>query len=332
MKYATKTTAEYPALRLFCSRDGVLYRMGQEKNVIMKIVRIIIISLTVIFIADLLVFANVIFSDRESDKSEPQEIIRVGIAPDKDRIETDKTISSFLFELRNQGLYEIKPCFSNSYAEAVAGFIHGSLDMILINPAYYLQLKREHNARILAVQKYSPEEKNYNHAVLLSARPIRHINLTRGLRLSYSNRYSMTGYLVPQRYLALQLPQPPGQWFSRISFAESFEHAFEDLLAGKADLIAVDLYWLKNNLKYREKAAALHILWTSQALPESLICVSFSSAYYNATVLQDITAQLWSATQKDTVFNRSSMFFEPVNFNYEMELNKLETFLYGDKK
>ena len=298
----------------------------------MKISRIIIIVLSAIVLLDLLFFVYVAFSDSKPNVQKVRPVIRIGVIPDRDRPETEKTIQAFFTGFHNEGNYELQPCYTHSHAEALAAFIHGSLDLLLINPASYLQLKRENKARVVAVQKYSEEEKNYNHSAFLTTKTFRHLNTTRGIRVSFSHNYSMNGYLVPYRYLQRQLPEAPEKWFSRINLTGSFRRSFDDLVAGKTDMIAVDLLWLKNYEPYQADPEKFRILWTSPVLPEAVICVSGAGSYFGDPIIQEIVERLWQESRKNMTYNRNSMSFEPENFDYETALDRLETFLYGDVK
>ncbi|MDD3119219.1 MAG: PhnD/SsuA/transferrin family substrate-binding protein [Victivallales bacterium] len=299
----------------------------------MKISRIVIVVLAVILGLDLLVLIGVAFFDSAGTPEPVRKVIRIGIIPDPDRPETEKTIQAFFADCCRAGdSYELRPCYTHSYEEAMAGFTHGTLDLLALNPACYLQLKRENLARILAVQKYSEEDKRYNHAVLLSVKPFRHLSATRGSRIAFSHRYSMNGYMVPYRYLQRQLPEAPERWFSSLTQTGTFRRSFEQLQSGQVDLIAVDLGWLKHFEPYRSAPDKFHILWLSPELPESVICVGVAGAYFGASVVRQFVGRLWEEAQRNAVFNRNSMAFEPENFNYETALRQLEIFLYGDIK
>lgn len=299
----------------------------------MRKLNILMALLGILLIADLIVFGVVAFSDSEQQVADNFDIIRIGMVTDLDHPEDRKVVDDFFREIGSQGEFELRPCYSSSYGEAVAGFIHGSVDLLVINPACFLMLREKFNAKVLVRQRFSQSENAYNHSVLMTTHKIGSILDTKGMRITYKDRYSMGGYLVPSHHIANQLRDTaPEKWFKSISFSDADHLSLKSLLEGKTDIIAVDLLSLVNNELYRENARKINMFWISPGLPETVICVSFQSEYFAKTeLLQKISSTLWALSRRDPVFNRNSMFFEPVDYKFEGELKKLDDYLKSSK-
>jgi len=299
---------------------------------VMNRFNIIMIALIVLLLADLAVFGVVVFSNNRPEPVVSSNVIRMGVVSDVDHPKAHQVFVDFFRKFGQQPDFTVIPCYAASYDEAVAGFIHGSIDLLLINSAYFLTLKEKYNAKAIVRQRFSASEKEYNHAVLLAGSKITDLSVTRGLRLVYKDRYAMGGYLVPDHYIQTQLGVPEQQWFKSIRFTGSDYTSLDDLIAGRADVIAVNLRTLGNNELYRQNARNFNMFWISQQLPESVICVSFQSDFFvNADLLQRLTNALWTLSRQDTNFNSTSMSFEPIDFQFEGELKKLEEYLHSTK-
>ena len=86
---------------------------------------------------------------------------------------------------------------------------------------------------------------------------------------------------------------------------------------------------ISGNEEYKRHPEQFHILWISPKLPESLICVSFKSEFYDSKPLTVLVRKLWEGSIRESAYNRNSMVFEPINHQYEQQLNALEDFLFG---
>ncbi len=301
----------------------------------MKKLNRVIMILGILLMLDVIAFGIVAIFDRRFEPIVNVDTIRLGITPDPDRLETEKTIDNFFRVIGHHKDFDLRPCYTTSFNEAIAGFINGTVDLLYINPAYFLYLKKEYNARCVVFQRYSKKEMEYNHAVLLSTKPLKHIAETRGLKIAFTSKYAMGGYLVPRKYLTDNIDQDLDKWFSKIEFTGSNQYSLEAMLEGKMDIMACDLMSITHNKLYKDNAAKLHILWISPKLPESLICVSIKSLeseLYEHSALDTFANSLWKLSQMETLYNRNSMNFVPVDYEYEQELNKLEKFLFTKKK
>ncbi len=300
----------------------------------MKKLNRVIMILGIFLMLDVIAFGIVAIFDRRFEPIVNVDTIRLGITPDPDRLETEKTIDNFFRVLSHNKDFDLRPCYTTSFDEAIAGFINGTVDLLYINPAYFLYLKKEYDARGVVFQRYSKQEMEYNHAILLSTKPLKHISDSRGLKIAFTSKYSMGGYLVPHKHLINNINEDLDKWFSKIEFTGSNQYSLEAMLDGKVDIMACDLMSITHNKLYKRNAAKLHILWVSQKLPESLICVSIKSLeseLYSQIALDQFANSLWKLSRMESLYNRNSMNFVPVNYEYEQELKKLEKFLFSTK-
>lgn len=293
---------------------------------------ILIGLLGLLLMGDLILFGVVAFFDNAKYDGANCNIVRIGVVADSDRTENRKVLEDFFREMGKQSGFELRPFYAASNEEAVSGFIHGSIDLLVTNPACFIMLKEKYNAKALARQRFSPAENEYNHSALMTMRKIEHINDTRGLRLAYKDHYSMGGHLVPSCYISRKLPVPQEKWFKSITFTSSDLLSLRSLIDGKVDVIAVDLLSLRNSDLYRDHASELNTFWISPGLPETLICVSFQSGFFaDGKLLQDISSTLWALSRRDSIIDSSSMVFEPIDYGYECELKKLDDYLKNTK-
>jgi len=284
--------------------------------------------LTGLLVADLAVFGFVVFFNKPHESAVSGDVIRMAVVPDIDHPESKKVYADFFRKFAGQPGFRLEPYYASSYAEAVSGFIHGSIDLLLINPACYLKLKDKYNAKAVVYQRFSDAEKEYNHAVLLADIRVSDLAMTKGLRLACKDRYAMGGYLVPMRHVTATLNVEPEKWFKEIRFTGADQNSLQELVDGKVDVIAVNLQSLSNNELYRNNAKRFNMFWISQRLPESVLCVSFQSDFFvNSELLQKMTMALWRQSRHDVLFNSASMMFDPIDFQFEGELKKLEEYL-----
>ena len=295
---------------------------------IMNRLNITLTVLAVLLVADLAVFGFVVFFNKQPETAVSSDVIRVGVVPDIDYPESRKVYEDFFRKFGDHPDFRIQPYYASSYGEAVSGFIHGSIDLLLINPACYLTLKEKYNAKAVVYQRFSETEKEYNHAVMLANAQVADLPMTKGMRLDCKDQYAMGGYLVPMRHIILKLGVPAEKWFKELRFTGSDQNSLQNLIDGKTDVIAVNLRSLSNNELYRNNARRFNMFWISQRLPESVLCVSFQSEYFvNSELLQKVTMALWNQSRRDVTFNSNSVMFEPIDFQFEGELKKLEDYL-----
>lgn len=257
--------------------------------------------------------------------------------PEKSKQSSDKDWKIFFEELKPFKNFTIVPYYANSYEEAIQGFIYGSIDLLYINPAIFLELEKKYGAKALFYHKLPPEELEKNRAVILSRKDIKYIDQTKGLAIAFVDKNSLAGYIMPEKFLREKLKQPLDEWFSKISFSVTKSGAVNKILAGEADLAATDMWtlgeYLKKNNDYSDK---IETLWISVLLPEHLVCVSRASPYFSSEHLEILSDFLWTRAKKriynSIPYNRRSFTFEPVDTDYIEKLRKLSKYLEIEKQ
>jgi ABC-type phosphate/phosphonate transport system substrate-binding protein len=228
--------------------------------------------------------------------------IRLGIVPDISKARSEKEWETFLEVFKDEKNFKIRPYFANSYDEAIKGFIAGSLDMLYINPAVFLTMKGQYNAKPLVYRRYPKKEKDKNRSALIAKEGSRYIEDTKGLRISFTDTFSLTGYIMAEHYLKEKLQvNKMSEWFSEISFSGSEYLSFEKLMDNNTDLIAVNLMNLADYSKVSGEGENVTLIpvWISMALPEPMICLSSASKYYkNEEFLENFKNTLWMDSKK----------------------------------
>jgi len=265
-------------------------------------------------------------------KPRPCEL-RLGIIPEVSKGTSRKEWEKFFESLSGETDYVIQPYYANSSEEAMRGFSSGSLDMLYVNAALFLELKKNKSAEALLYHKMPDEQKNKNRAALVSSGELKYISETKGLRISFTDRYSITGYMVPFKYLKDKLRTEPDKWFAEVSYTSNEQQAIEKLRKGETDIIAVSLLTLDSFLAEAGKDSDLRwaALWVSFQLPEPVICVSSASPFLKSEALNKLKKFLWNASKKreqvGQSFNMMSLSFEPVDFAYSERLEALRKFM-----
>jgi ABC-type phosphate/phosphonate transport system substrate-binding protein len=255
--------------------------------------------------------------------------VRLGVAPEFSGGGGPAVWASLFKDSGKWGDIEIVPYYANSIEEALAGFTSGSFDLLYINPAIFLRLRKDYAAQAVVFHKLSPAELESNRAVIVSGnKKIKYFEDSRGSSLIFSDERSMSGCIIPREYLLEKTNNDLKSWFSQVSFSESPERSAEALGEGRADLAAFSMSFLKSLGRDGEPGGDAGILWMSMILPENLIAVSPFSPLYGSATLEKIQRTLWemSAARKQN-FNKLSMLFEPVSFDYLSRLEKLEKYL-----
>ena len=281
------------------------------------------------FIAVVIALWPVFFYEK---KGRPCEL-RLGIIPEISKGTSRKEWEKFFESLSGETDYVIRPYYANSTEEAMSGFSSGSLDMLYVNAALFLELQKNKSAEALVYHKMPDEQKNKNRAALVAKGKLKYISDTKGLRISFTDRYSITGYMVPFKYLRDKLRTAPDKWFSEISYTGNEQQAIEKLRRGETDIIAVSLLTLNFFLVEagRDSDLKWSAMWVSFQLPESLICVSSASPFLKSEALNKLKNFLWNASKKrqqeGQSFNIMSLAFEPVGFAYNERLEALRKFM-----
>jgi len=296
-----------------------------------------IILLLVIFgVLEVFAIAYAVWPMLNYKKTVHSKEIRLGIVPDISKAHSEKEWETFLDVFKDEKSFKIRPYFANSYDEAIKGFIAGSLDMLYINPAVFIDLKNQYNAKALVYRRFPKREKDKNRSALIAREGVKYIDDTKGLRISFTDMSSLTGYIMAEHYLKEKLQvNKLTDWFSEVSFSGSEYLSFEKFKDKSTDIIAVNLMDLAEYSKVSgedAKATTLVPFWISMALPEHLICLSSASKYYkNNEFLENFKNTLWMDSKK--VYQRSEMIdgnlvtFEPVDYNFNEKLENLRKFL-----
>lgn len=295
----------------------------------------IILLLLIFGVLEAFAIAYAVWPILTHKKTIHQKEIRLGIVPDISKAHSEKEWETFLDVFKDEKSFRIRPYFANSYDEAIKGFIAGSLDMLYINPSVFIGLKDQYNAKALVYRRYAKYEKDKNRAALITKEGVKYVDDTKGLRISFTDKSSLTGYVMPERYLRdkLQIDKIT-DWFSEVTFSGNEYLSFEKLLDGSTDVIAVN----SMNLAAYSKASGegskttLIQLWISIALPEPMICLSSASKYYkNEEFLENFKNTLWMDSKKvhqhSEFISSSVMTFEPVDFNFNEKLENLKKLL-----
>jgi ABC-type phosphate/phosphonate transport system substrate-binding protein len=293
--------------------------------------KIILILVVFVIIELMAILFSVWFSLFNQPVSSPPEI-RIGIYPEVSKKACEEKWSIFFDRFKDSKRFKLTPYYANSYEEAIKGFVYGSLDLLYINAAVFVRLKREQQAKALVYHIIPEEEKDYFRSALVAQTQFEFFNQTEDCRLAFTNRNSMTGGIVPLRYLEGRLNKPLNKWFSKIDYSMTEVQGLDMLTNKKTDLLAINLLFLREYLEKEGKANRNYkIIWVSGQLPEPVICVNKKSKYYDSPLLKEFQNMLFDLYRERVRFNRLSLLFEPVNYDYNNRLIKLEKFLYEDK-
>jgi ABC-type phosphate/phosphonate transport system substrate-binding protein len=250
-----------------------------------------------ILVEAIAIFYAVFWGAQESHKIIPIRVIRVGIVPDISRKFSMKEWSNFL-ELFNDNKehFIIKPYFAHSYDELEVGLLNGSLDFININPALFLKLKKQSQVKALAVRVLSEVNRNKFRSVLVTNTGVEFLSETKGLRITFLNENSLTGYIIPYYYLRRTLNVPDlNDWFAKIEFAPTKAQAMVNMLMGETDIVAFDSYSLAKVVDYLNiDDQSYRKIWVSRLLPTQLLCYNSDFEKKNPMIMERIKNQIES--------------------------------------
>ena len=111
----------------------------------------------------------------------------MGIIPEASKKTCKKQWEVFFNRFNNETKYKIIPYYANSYDEAIEGFKYGSLDLLYINPATFLTLRRNYNAKAILYHKIPPKETNQLRAILVAGKNTGFINQTKKQKLTFGS-------------------------------------------------------------------------------------------------------------------------------------------------
>ncbi len=260
--------------------------------------------------------------------------IRLGVSaiPPLDR-DIEDAWTNFASDFSRKYGCALKPYFASSSEELASGLINGSLDLVYMDAANFLELNGRAKLKLWFYHRLAKRELDRLRAVLVCVKDIPHISESKGLRLSFSGRNSMTGHIVPGRFLDEKLPAKAKDWFSSITTAPDEDAAFAALLSGRADVVAacaISLDSLDERLS-KEQIERMKTLWISMPLPENVLCSPESLSPQAKDVLASASAQITSTKLREEFLSARSMVFLPPDYSFLELKNKLQSFLEGPK-
>jgi len=292
----------------------------------------IILCAAIFAVAEALAILYALQTTPRKHEPPPRCEIRLGVVAAISQNRSFEEWNGFLSDFSKKYDCNIKPYFANSHEEAICGLVNGSLDLLYTNPAVFISLNNRHKLKAWLYHKLSRREKDQMRAILVSAKPVQYINGTKGFRITFTDPNSMTGCIVPTRYLEEKLPCKIQDWFSSISYAHNESSAFESLLNGESDLAACDNRSLEEAIaRYGEKARELHAVWMSLSLPENVICSLESLSPMIAEKLKAAKESLSSHPLREEFLTEKSMVFVPPDYPFLEGLASLQRYLEGPK-
>jgi len=198
----------------------------------------------------------------------------MGIIPTHSKQNSRTLWEPVISSLKKNFNIHLIPYYTISFEEGIKGLCLGSLDLLNINPAVFQETTKEYKTTPLLFCDFE-DGKEDNRTVLVCRRDIdkHYINQTRGLRIAFVDKFSYSGFLIPNQFLAKKISQPLNEWFSTIAYTGSHNQSFTNLVKGKADIIAINYRALKKCMKDNNFSVDLvRILWMSPVLPASIFC------------------------------------------------------------
>ncbi len=258
--------------------------------------------------------------------------IRLGIVAAVSKTRSFQEWEAFLDDFSKSFDCSVKPYFANSHEEAISGLVNGSLDLLYANPAVFISLNNKYKLKAWLYHRLSRREKDQMRAILVCSKPVSYITGTKGLRMTFTDPNSMTGCIVPMRFLEEKLPCKPAEWFSSVSYAHSEAAAFESLLADETDIVACDNRSLEDALsRHGERAKGLQPIWMSISLPENVICSLDILPEEMAGKLKRAREEISSRPLREEFLTERSMVFLPPDHSFNESLTALQRYLEGPK-
>ena len=262
----------------------------------------------------------------------PVQVLRIGILPDVSQKYSERYWHDFikLFADDSDG-FIVEPYIAHSYSELLTGFSNGSLDIIYVNPATYQTLNENGGLELLACQRLTVEGRDKNRSILITNKEIEFLNQTRGLRLTFVDKFSLTGYIIPYNSLVKSLsPTKLSDWFSEISFAPTKSQAFNNMINGETDIVAIDKLSLLKIMDYLQYSDTnLKELWVSRTVPGSVLCCYKSFAETNENFLKKFRAIIQRSADANERVSTKQISFELIesNYKYQEQLKSLKKYI-----
>jgi len=200
--------------------------------------------------------------------------LRLGIIPNHSKRKSRTIWEPTVTKLTKDSYFHIMPYYSNSYEEAIYGILSGSLDLLLVNSVVFEKMKDKFEIKPILLENLQ-DNVDDNRTVLVCRSDLNknYISQTKGLKISFVDQYSLSGFLTANDFLKKKINVPVEEWFSKVSYAGTHHQALLNLISGLTDVISVNYLLLKhsmNDMGYAEDS--IQILWMSQSLPESVLC------------------------------------------------------------
>ncbi len=202
--------------------------------------------------------------------------IRIGIIPLPSKAKSREEWEKVLNKLEVNSRLDLSPFYASFYEDILTGFMYNTLDIAYLDPAMFQIIKNQMNFTVLAICTYNKTKKRDNRVVLASKKNIALVQDAMGLRLSYVNKNSFDGFVLPEKYLNEVLPEPANEWFERVFFSNTVIQGIEDMMQNKTDIISSNLYFLKNYISENGLTGEkVRLLWISKnILPGYLLCIN----------------------------------------------------------
>jgi len=125
-----------------------------------------------------------------------------------------------------------------SYDATIDGLVDGSLELALLPPAsYVVARRRQPKLQLLAAQLANGATSYSSYILVRKEDPAEDLRDLRGRRITFVDRRSTSGYILPLAAL-LQHGLDPAKDFAEVRFAGSHFAAVEDLVRGDTDAAA----------------------------------------------------------------------------------------------
>ncbi len=300
-------------------------KLNKKRFIIMVVIMLIIVNAV----------AYVVGSYMYPPKIEKIDFkLRVGIPPTLSEKYNKEKWDKYFKYLQSKGI-NFTPCYTNSYEDAIQGFLHNSLDLIYVNPITFLKLKepeyiksKESIIENLFMHTLDPEDKAGNRGILITLKTsnMHFISHTKNMRITFTDKNSMFGYIIPEMFLREKLNVKLDDWFSKVEFSITKDQALMNLIKGYTDVIAIDALTLRNLLETKSiDEKTIQIIWLSQIFPENLLCINKN--YKHKEKLKKIlhSAIIFYKSQHITKGNR--IIFNEPDYGYKKSLKTLTKYL-----
>ena len=295
-----------------------------------------------ILIESAAVFYAVQSSSNDSENIfKPIQVVRLGILPDVSQKYSHNYWRSFIAQFKDEeDGFIIETYIAHTYSELLSGFVNGSLDLIYVNPATYHQLESEHELVPIASERLTEGDMDKNRCVLVTNKEVEFLNQTKGLRLTFVDKFSLSGYIVPYNSLMKSLsPNTISEWFSEISYAPTKSQAFINMINDETDIIATDRLALMRIIDYLQCSdSGFTELWLSRMMPEALLCCFKTFSDKNIAVMTAINNVILKHSQKMKQVDSAKIAFAPIenSYTYQERLSGLKKYIdnlkFGQKR